>query len=261
MKNICNNEINLLNKMDLSTKKAVLKLKALQEPFADSLTYIMIDSYVFDETIENIEDLSFFYDINVEKDKIKASTYIDLFDYFIKMIRHHFFNMRIDEFIIQDIVIPNMDKMQKYLSSNKEIFDATIPNKKRKDLNTLIYRILISNFISNIKYIPEITSLFDSNNIPIKEINGFSDEECRSIIELMSDLVFCQKRQRNNDYLFVNIEEKINERLETKHERPRLNSKIKDDYYIKKKIEEFYKDYNKSIKNYNIRKKYLKYFK
>lgn len=261
MKNICNNKTSILNKMNLDTKKALLKLKAMEERFADVATYKVIDSYIFNETIENIEDVSFYYDVNVEKNKIMASTYINLLDYFMKTIRHFFFNMRIDEFLIQDIVIPNMDKMKTYLLSNTEIFDTTIPNKKRKELNTLIYRILISNFISNIKYISDITLLFDSNNIPIKDIDNYSDEECRIIIELMSDLVFCQKGHNNNDYLFVNIETKINERLETRHNRTRLKAKDKDDYYIKKKIDEYNKEYHQSIRTYNVRKKYLKYFK
>lgn len=261
MKNICNNKTSILNKMNLKTKKALLKLKTLEERFADITTYRVIDSYVFNETIENIEDASFYYDINIEKDKIKASTYIDLLDYFIKMIRHYFFNMKIDEFLIQDIVESNMDKIKIYLLSNTEIFDTTIPDKKRKELNALIYRILISNFIRNTKYINDIKELLESHNIQIKDIDDYSDEECRTIIELMSDLVFCQRGYNKIDYLFVNIEKKLTERLEARHERTRLKSKTTDDYFIKKAIEHYNQEYHQSIRTYNVRKKYLKYFK
>lgn len=259
MKNICNNKTSILNKMNLNTKKALLKLKAMEERFADVATYKVIDSYIFNETIENIEDVSFYYDLNVEKDKIKASTYIDLLDYFVKMIRHYFFNMRIDEFIIKDIVVPNMDKMKIYLLSNTEIFNTTIPDKKRNELNTLIYRILISNFIRNIEYVPDIKELFESHNIEIKNINDYSEEECKKIIELMSDIVFCQRGYMKIDYLFVNLEKKISERLQSRQERN--TSRSKDEIFVKKSIEHYIQEYHQSIKTYNVRKKYLKYFK
>lgn len=261
MINIYDKEPNLISNLDLKSKKALLKIGTLHETFADIVTYSVIDSYIFDAVIRKIDDISFYYDINVEKDKIKSSTYINLLDYFIKMIRHHFFNMRIDEFLIKDIVEPNISKFEEYLSSNIEIFDTTIPDVRRNHLNALIYRILISNFIGNIKYIPDIASLLEENNIPVKNIDDYSDKECKNIIELMSDIVFCQKGHHNNNYLFVNIETNINDRLETRHKRNRSEYKNNDDYYLKKKIEEYNKEFHQSIKKFNVRKKYLKYFK
>ena len=121
-------------------------------------------------------------------------------------------------------------------------------------LNEKIYKIIISNFISNSKYIPNIKGILAEHNLSLKNINNYSLEETTKIMELLSDIVFSKNSDNKGIILFENINTNIKHNMK-KLDYPKLN-KYKESF-----IEYYIHKYDLVFKDYHTKKKYIKYFK
>ena len=120
----------------------------------------------------------------------------------------------------------------------------------------LISKLIISNFISNAKYIESIRDVLNDLQIHLKLIEDYTSEESMQILQLMSDIAFCQRGCGPIMSLFENMENHLKSYSDMNLSRRR---KSVDDFK-KKYIDSRVADYNKLIKSYYSKRKYLKYF-
>lgn len=240
--------------MILETKKELLKYKILHNVlFNDIITYKLLRFDYFDNAIDNINEMSFYNDIDIDTSEITAEQFINLLDLFIKTIKKYFFNLASIELIIENIIENNIEMINEYLSSKYNVDDE----KHINILEEKIFKIIISNFIDNATTIPSIQNFLKEHNINIKPVNDYSYSESSKILHLLSDLVFCLRGRKKYFYLFENI----NYKLENYLERPtRKKTKYGIDYYKEKYINDYISNYDFIFKSYNSKKKYLKYF-
>lgn len=231
--------------MDLKCKKELLKYMVLNINLNNdrSTIYNLLKFNYFDDAISNIDDLSFSFDIDPQN-KVNAKELILSLAYFIKIIKEKLFNSCRIEYNIINIIEANLEEINEYLS-----FNAI--NKK------IALKIIITNFIKNEKYVPSIKTFLEENNLKLKEINAYSQEECEEIANLLSDIVFCQRGRGKYDDLFINIEYNLDK--QTDIIKKNRNSK-QIEIYQNNYILNFNKSYEAMFKNYNSKKKYLKYF-
>ena len=141
--------------------------------------------------------------------------------------------------------------MEKYLLSNMDIYD----NKNIKYIKEQSYKLFISNFLNNLKYIDVCSNALSERNIKNKSIDDYSLDECTMVVEFLSDLVFCMKGRNVVVYLFQNIEKDIEHYVKNNKDK-----KYSDKYYKDKVIEHYKMQYETIIESYNNKKEYLKYF-
>ncbi len=232
--------------MTLECKKELLKYMVLNINLNNdkATIYNLLKFNYFDQAISNIDDLSFSFDIDPQ-DKVNAKEFITAFAYFINIIKEKFFNSCRLEYNIINIIEANIEEINNYLSI------------KNDSLKKEALKIIITNFIKNEKYVPNIKTFLEENNIEFKDINTYSPKECEKIANLLSDIVFCQRGRGKYDDLFINIEYSLNQQLDF-IKRNRNSKQI--EIYKKNYILNFNKAYETMFKNYNSKKKYLKYF-
>jgi len=182
---------------------------------------------------------------------ISNKNFIDLLDRFVNIFRNQFFNINSIEYNISCIIDSNINRMEKYLLSNMNIYD----NKNIKYIKEQSYKLFISNFLNNLKYIDVCSNALSERNIKIKSIDDYSLDECTMVVEFLSDLVFCMKGRNVVVYLFQNIEKDIEHYVKNNKDK-----KYSDKYYKDKVIEHYKTQYETIIESYNSKKEYLKYF-
>lgn len=130
------------------------------------------------------------------------------------------------------------------------------------ELNKIINRLLITNFIKNSKYINLIEPLLNDSHIELKDIDNYNDKEVSRVVKLINDIIFCQKTNNHNKSLFFDINDCLENNLSVIKQRRKSKSNDKDYWskYANKFIRKYYKDYEIMFNNYNKRKAYLKYF-
>ena len=134
--------------MTIESKKELLKYIVLNESFINDKTiiYSLLLRNYFDESISKISDESFIIKIE-NNNEISAKQFIYSLNKFIVTIKKYFFNVYNLNILIDKIIEPNIVKINNYLCSK---------NLSENEQNEIIYKILISNFIENIKYISSI---------------------------------------------------------------------------------------------------------
>ena len=134
--------------MTIESKKELLKYIVLNESFINdkAMIYSLLLRNYFDESISKISDESFIIKIE-NNNEISAKQFIYSLNKFIVTIKKYFFNVYNLNILIDKIIEQNIVKINNYLCSK---------NLSENEQNEIIYKILISNFIENIKYISSI---------------------------------------------------------------------------------------------------------
>lgn len=232
--------------MLLSEKKEMLKNNILDKSDnCSSIMYMVIKQRYLDEIIDRIDKNATKYN------KLDSNKFINLFQKFIETFIDKFFYLCTAHFVIEEVIITNFSRIEYYFSLDNEVLQNS------EIVNTIIYKIFINNFISNIKYIPSIEILLKEENISIKKIEEYSFEEVKNIFNLLSKLTFC-RNGRNVFELFDNIGMRL-KRYESNKELSK-RKKLKVDEYKNKILNRYIKQYDSIIKSYNSKKRYLKYF-
>ena len=222
--------------MKLETKRALLMYKLLSSRDFCPETYKILKFCDLDDAINNINEDSFYFDIKVINNQISAEHFLNLLDYLIQTLKLYLYNTKGIISALETIVRCNKDLVNEYL-----ILPNKLSNEEdKKIINEYIYKIFISNFIYNGKSIDMVIDFLNDNNITIKEINSYTFEELKAITDLLSDLVFCQMGAGKVYYLFYNITDELETWLNT---------------------QSYKNNYKDMIKAFNVRKKYLKYFR
>ena len=231
--------------MTIESKKELLKYIVLNESFINdkAIIYSLLLRNYFDESINKISDESFI--IKIEDDnEITAKHFIYSLNKFIDTIKKYFFNVYNLNILIDKIIEPNILKVNNYLCSK---------NLSENEQNEIIYKILISNFIENIKYIPSIKIFLTEQKISIKNVDDYNLNKSYKILILLSDLVFCQRGLKYYDCIF----ESINLRFKSYES---LNQNKRQEKYKEKFLPSITQNYDYLFESYQNKKKYLKYF-
>ena len=243
----------------IQKKKELLKDKLINhtigfDPVQIRLMQFDYLNFIFEQiNFNNIETK----DIDIENG-IYVQNYIDLMEYFIDIFRKYFFSVGNIGFIIIQIIISNPKKVEKYLRIQEPV--GIFHENKVADL--IIFQLIISNFIYNAKYIPYIKKLLNVNRLYLKEIDDYSYDECCKIVRILSNIVFCQRNRGLIDWLFVNIDYKIETSVNELKQRRNRHYKQEQGTKLKNKIfSNFEQEYTTLFKKYNERKPYLKYFR
>ncbi len=246
--------------MTLETKKELLRYDVYTSSvFCDISTYHLIYYSLLDKYIEAVVDDTFYAKIELKDDEINAKRFISLLEYLVKSIREKFFCTNIRFFEIEEIMSSNIELLDEYFYY-KGNFSSMRSNPK---LDSILNRLIITNFINNARYIDFIESLLNENHIALKEVSEYSEKEIKKIIELLNDIIFCQRTRKHYSCLFENISKRLEQKLlALKLRRKKIyNDEKSKENFINKFIQDYYKDYVILMNNYNKRKEYLKYFK
>ena len=245
------------NNMTLESKKELLQYKVLVFQNCDIYMYRVLEIGYLNNIIEKVNPLSIFYEnVDVQDNEIKASQFLELLEKFIHIIRSSFFNITTTEFIIGLIIKDNIQQLDKFLSIKKDT------EEYENIILENAYKIIFSNFIKNGKYIPSVETFLNENNLKLKSINEYSFEESKKILFLLSDLVFSQRGRGKLTYLFENLESHVTTRIKSyENRRNKRTKKYTPEFFWEEDTKSFNSYYESIFKSYNIRKKYLKYFK
>jgi len=183
--------------------------------------------------------------------EINNISFIDLLDRLVNLFRNEFYEINSTEYSISCIIDSNINRVEKYLLSNVDVYD----NNNIKYIKEQSYKLFISNFINNLRYVETFKNILNERNIKVKVIDEYSLDECTEIVRLLSNLVFCLKCRNIVSYLFQDIEKDIEYHLKENSEK-----KYNDDYYKIKVIDHYKTQYEIIMDSYNNKKKYLKYF-
>lgn len=235
--------------MTLETKKALLKAMILENDFyLDTAVYRLVSFECLDSIISRINDKSLLFGINIDNE-LNANDFISLLSKLIDVFRETFINLQSVEYIFEIIITSIMDLIEDYFFSYKDKDNSKLINEK-------ICKIIISNFISNCKYISCIEELLKEKNLKLQSVNKYNLKDSLTILELLSDLVFCKKGRCDNIILFESIDKKLNS-LKSRRSNKKYNYEhYKNDFLSKNEIK-----YNRILNAYNNKKKYLKFFK
>lgn len=201
--------------------------------------------------VEKIDDRTFSFDIEPADGMISAEQFIDNMNKFLKCMKTYFFNVPPLQTCISEVV----------RNGNQELTNLVsyIPTHSTDDrLQELVYKLIISNFINNAKYVPSIQEELAGLDVQIKEVQEYNLDESRKIVQFMSDVAFCQRGRGNVLELFDNIEARLD--YFAKADDSVRNKRRNIEAYKVRYVESRIADYNKLFKTYNSKKKYLRYF-
>lgn len=226
--------------MTIESKINLLQNNILHsEKCYDIVTYRLLQNHNLQNTI-----------LKNEKE-INDKSFIDLLDRLVNLFRNQFYEINSTEYNINCIIDSNINRIENYLLSNINVYD----NNNIKYIKEQSYKLFISNFIHNLRYIDLFENILDERNIKIKSIDNYSLDECTKIVQLLSDLVFCMRGRDIIVYLFQDIEKDIEYHLKNNEDK-----NYSDDYHKNIVINHYKIQYERMIDSYNNKKEYLKYF-
>lgn len=243
--------------MTLDTKIALLKHKILHQGLRYNMEVLSLISNLKKE-INRIDEKSFSFCVEPENNDITATRFVKYMDAYVEYMKTYFPNIPVFQSILNEALIGNEIEVSNLLDiKDGDNYHCNIKNKK--DVKECIFKIIIGNFIKNTKYVPSIETFLTENEIKLKNLQNYNLKECEKIINLMSDIVFCLRGHCYIVYLFENIDINLQSHLEKKAKSKSKKYTLEDrkKIFINDKINE----YDKIFKAYNIRKKYLRYFK
>lgn len=234
------------------TKAEMLRYILLQESrLYDNVLFTLLSTRSLMNEVERIDERTFSFDIEPDAGMISAEQFISNMNKFLRCMKTNFFNVPPFQMCVTEIVRNSEHEL-------KDLLSYTPEDSSDEKLEELVYKLTISNFIRNAKYVPSIEEELTSLDIPIKEVKEYNLDESRKIVQFMSDVAFCQRGRGNVLELFDDIGARLD--YFAKADDPIRNRKRNIDAYKTRYVESRIADYNKMFKTYNSKKKYLKYF-
>ena len=238
--------------MKPETKVEVLRYILLQESrFYDNVLFTLLSTRSLISEIERIDERTFSFDIEPAAGMISAEQFISNMNKFLRCMKTNFFNVPPFQMCVTEIVRNSEQEL-------KDLLSYTPEDSSDEKLEELVYKITISNFIRNAKYVTSIQEELAELDIQIKEVQEYNLDESRKIVQFMSDVAFCQRGRGNVLELFDDIGARLD--YFAKADDPIRNRKRNIEAYKTRYVESRIADYNKMFKTYNSKKKYLKYF-
>lgn len=244
--------------MKTETKVELLKYMMLDHSYDEyeMVIYNLISHNRLRDEVAMIDEHSFSFNIDPVDGQITANQFLVNMNAFVRYMKSYFYNIASFNSCIDYIVDNNKDLVNNLLSVRGVKLYNFYNGHEDSAIKELISKLIISNFISNAKYIESIRNVLNDLQIPLKRIEDYTTEESMQILQLMSDIAFCQRGRGPIMSLFENMENHLKSYSDMDLSRRR---KSVDDFK-KKYIDSRVDDYNKLIKSYYSKKKYLKYF-
>lgn len=234
------------------TKAEMLRYILLQESrLYDNVLFTLLSTRSLMNEVERIDDRTFSFDVEPDQGMISAEQFIFNMNKFLRCMKTNFFNVPPFQMCVTEIVRNSEKEL-------KDLLSYTSADSSDRKLEELVYKLIISNFIRNAKYVSSIQEELTALDIPIKEVREYNLDESCKILQFMSDVAFCQRGRGNVLELFDDIGARLD--YFAKADDPVRNRKRNIEAYKTRYVESRIADYNKMFKTYNSKKKYLKYF-
>lgn len=244
--------------MKTETKVELLKYMMLDHSYDEyeMVIYNLISHNRLRDEVAMIDEHSFSFNIDPVDGQITANQFLVNMNAFVRYMKSYFYNIASFNSCIDYIVDNNKDLVNNLLSVRGVKLYNFYNGHEDSAIKELISKLIISNFISNAKYIESIRNVLNDLQVPLKRIEDYISEESMQILQLMSDIAFCQRGRGPILSLFENMKNHLKE-----YDNMDLSRRKKSvDDFKKKYIDSRVDDYNKLIKSYYSKKKYLKYF-
>lgn len=221
----------------------------------EMVIYNLISHNRLRDEVAMIDERSFSFNIDPVDGQITANQFLVNMNSFVRYMKAYFYNIASFNTCI-DYIVDNKDLLNDLLKVKGVKLSSFYDRQDDTTAKELISKLIISNFISNAKYIESIRDILNDLQLPLKRIEDYTTEESMQILQLMSDIAFCQRGRGPIMSLFENMENHLKSYSDMDLSRRR---KSVDDFK-KKYIDSRIADYNKLIKSYYSKRKYLKYF-
>lgn len=243
--------------LKIETKTELLKYMLLEHQFDyDLILYTLISRNNMQDIISMIDERTFSFKVDAAPETISAKQVIINLNQFIKDMKKYFYNIASLQSCIVEVIDYNISELKKLVSYNCSSLFNRFDGEEDDGIKEIIAKIIIKNFINNAKYVDAIKDVLEDIHIPLKEIEEYSLEESKKILTLLSDISFCQRGHGPVMRLFINIDSKLK-----KYDAMDVSRRKKSTNHFKEKfINSCIDDYDKMIKSYYSKKKYLKYF-
>ncbi len=238
--------------MLLKKKKEILIKKIFENEHNNYVSmYAIISSNLLDTIIDKIDESSLQSNSTKKIDEyyINANQFLNLLDRFLEIFEELGTLNRRRQFYLEKIFISNKSIMEDYFTLSCSFYDNT------ELICEKIYRIILSNFIYNSKYIPSISIFLKENDLELKKIDEYTYNELKKLYNLFSDLIFCLRNRGRIHNLFINIDHELI------HVQDSTTNKTLNENKRSKYISFINKIYLDIFGVYNNKKKYLKFFK
>lgn len=222
----------------------------------EMVIYNLISHKRLRDGVAMIDERSFSFNVDPADEQITAQQFLVNMSAFVRYMKSYFYNISSFNSCIDYIVDNDKDLVNNLLSVKGVKLYSFYDGHEDSAIKGLISKLIISNFISNAKYIESIRDVLNDLQIHLKRIEDYTSEESMQILQLMSDIAFCQRGCGPIMSLFENMENHLKSYSDMDLSRRR---KSVDDFK-KKYIDSRVADYNKLIKSYYSKRKYLKYF-
>ena len=244
--------------MKTETKVELLKYMILDHSYDEyeMVIYNLISHKRLRDGVAMIDERSLSFNVDPADEQITAQQFLVNMSAFVRYMKSYFYNISSFNSCIDYIVDNDKDLVNNLLSVKGVKLYSFYDGHEDSAIKGLISKLIISNFISNAKYIESIRDALNDLQIHLKRIEDYTSEESMQILQLMSDIAFCQRGCGPIMSLFENMENHLKSYSDMDLSRRR---KSVDDYK-KKYIDSRVADYNKLIKSYYSKRKYLKYF-
>lgn len=244
--------------MKTETKVELLKYMMLDHSYDEyeMVIYNLISHNRLRDEVAMIDERSFYFNIDPVDGQITANQFLVNMSAFVRYMKSYFYNISSFNSCIDYIVDNNKDLVNNLLSVKGVKQYSFYDGYEDSTIKELISKLIISNFISNANYIESIQDVLNDLQVPLKRIEDYTSEESMQILQLISDIAFCQRGRGPIMSLFENMESHLKSYSDMDLSRRR---KSVDDFK-KKYIDSRVADYDKLVKNYYSKRKYLKYF-
>lgn len=244
--------------MKTETKVELLKYMILDHSYDEyeMVIYNLIAHNRLRAGVAMIDERSFSFNIDPVGGQITANQFLVNMNAFVRYMKSYFYNISSFNSCIDYIVDNNKDLVNNLLSVKGVKLYSFYDGHEDSAIKELISKLIISNFISNAQYIESIKDVLTDLQLPLKRIEDYTLEESMQILNLLSDISFCQRGRGPIMSLFENMKNHLKE-----YDNMDLSRRRKSvDDFKKKYIDSRVADYEKLIKSYYSKKKYLKYF-
>lgn len=243
--------------MKTETKVELLKYVVLEHQYDyDVLLYKLLSRYRLNDEVARIDDRTFSFDVDTDNSKLTAKQFLVNIDFFIHYMKDYFHNIRPFYMCLEGIIDGSRAELNHLLEYRGSKFYNYYNKPDDNILDELVAKLIISNFISNAKYVGSIKDVLQDIHLPLKQVDDYTLEESMKILQLLSDVAFCQRGKSSVIQLFENIDVRL-----SKYSNMNLTKRKKSVEDLKKEyINSSIADYDRLFKSYNTRKQYLKYF-
>lgn len=244
--------------METETKVEILKYMILDQSYDDydMVVYYLISHKRLSDEISRIDERTFSFKVDAADGLISAKQFLVNMNAFARYMKGYFYNIIPLNTCVEYVVDGSKSELSNLLEYENiklySFFDGEEDNATRE----LLSKLIISNFISNAKHVPSIKDVLNDIQVPLKNVGEYNSDESMQILNLLSDIAFCQRGRGPVMRLF----EKMDCRLEKYDDMDLTRRKKSVDDFKKKYIDSCIADYDKMIKSYYSKKKYLKYF-